>query len=115
MPPPWVLPAAALLWAGVTTVIAWAFASGKFAGNAVTKEQLQAALEEKADCDRVAVLSRRVQGEHEERKRLLEAINAQIGTIRVDQGRQYERIKGVEQDVTELRRKVFNGGGMAGV
>lgn len=108
--PTWVFPAAALLWAMGSTIVAWMFAVGKFAGRSVTVEQL----DEKADCDRVTALERRVQGEHDERRRLVEVINAKLGTLQVEQGRDQERLNGLVEDVKELRRKVFNGG-MAGV
>lgn len=116
--PEWLLPAVAISWAGLSTVVAWAFATGRLTG--ATNQQLEtlkasvaelrAALDDKADCHRVSDLGRRIQGEHDERKRLVEAMNLSIGNLQVEARGTAERVRAIEDDVKEVRRKVFNGG-----
>lgn len=68
-------------------------------GEAVTRKDL-------------AALERRVHGEHDERKRLVEQINVAIGTLQVEGATRAEHLRALEDDVKELRRKVFNGAGV---
>jgi hypothetical protein len=98
--PDWIFPLLAIVWAVVSTIVAWIFATGRVAGTA--NQQLYD-------------LIRRVQGEHDERKRLVEQINLHLGQLQVSDAEQAGRIRAIEEDVKELRRKVFNGslGGVA--
>ncbi|HYE86360.1 MAG TPA: hypothetical protein VEA16_08390 [Vicinamibacterales bacterium] len=96
----------------LSTAITWALFTGRFVGRresdadalrdlkaalAVAVSDCKAAIAEKADCDRVSALERRMQGEHDERKRIIERINLDLGTIRTEQARHDERLKVVER------------------
>ncbi len=74
----WILtwaPAAALIWAVISTIVAWAFASGRFTGRTVTLDQLNAALIEKGVVTE-AVLLRRLEAE---RHSVRDELNAATG------------------------------------
>ena len=71
-------------------------------GEVVTAEQLakvKEAMREKADCDRVTRVERRLNNGDQA-----------LESLKVEQGRQDERLKGVATNVDRLNNKVFNGG-----
>lgn len=118
---PWVLTAIGIAWGVVSTLVAWGFASGRLVGSTPTRADLETLrrdlkLDQAEQLGRrdeeTKRLERRIGGEHEERKRKVEDINAAMGTIRVDQRGHDERLKSLEEGVRDLRRRVYNG--MAG-
>lgn len=89
----------------------WLFTTGRTSGQRAQKQ------DDGEESTRAILLrlERRIAGEHDERKRLVEDINVKIGSIQIEQRGQREQVRALDDSVKELRRKVFNGGGMAGV
>ena len=92
---PWLVAAAA-------SFIAWGFATGRWAERREGGERDLART--------VETLERRVQGEHDERKRLVEKINADLGAVKLDLVRVQERIANkiaeAEREHGEFRRDI---------
>lgn len=66
----------------------------------------------KRDIDK---LTRAMEADHARVRELAEKTNEALGRIQIEARGDHERLRGLEEDVKELRRKVFNGGGLAGV
>ena len=52
---------------------------------------------ERVTTAQVVALEARITGEHNERKRLVEQVNRDLGTLRIEQGRHDERLKALER------------------
>lgn len=82
---------------------------------------LKGALSEKAEVlertvqEKETALRQRLDLEHELRREFMDKTNVALGKLDVERGRHDERLKRCEADVMELRRKVYNGSGLAGV
>lgn len=84
----------------VALLIAGRWLQAREGGEQVTAAQLaevRKALDDRATGDRVTALERRVQGEHDERKRFVERMHVDLGLIRTEQARHDERLKGLER------------------
>lgn len=77
---------------------------------AEVKAAIDKVSDDKADGDRVSDLEVRLQRDHDDRRLRTEQVNAAMGKLDVAQAGYIERLKAVERDVGELRRRVFNGG-----
>src|SRR3990167_456231 len=78
----------------------------------VTSRQAEqkAAIDEKADCDRVTAIEQRLQGEHDARRRATDETTAALGRLQVEAAGVLARVARLEEDMREVRRRVFNGG-----
>ena len=103
--------------AAVVGLIVWSYATGRWSRGQddlpKAIEGLRAELREKADCDHVATLESRIQGEHNERKRQVRDLEVNMGKVQTEVARFEERLDGNSKSLDEVRRKVFNGGGVA--
>lgn len=82
--PSWVIPAVAFAFAVETTLITWAILTGRFVAR------------READTDAIAELRRRIQGEHDERKRVAELLTVRVGKLITRVAVLRQRMKNVE-------------------